>query len=292
MKKRIGLIVGLILFLFTCSNTKVQAEEEASKVSVTGQTTFGSFSSSSDKSSLTTETININYTPSVETSLNLSVANSKIRNKPPDGYTDQITTWLAFSQAFKLKDGGSLGGKWSLLHIRTNDSMSDKILIPAAVVFYKTDDFRGYADAGYAYTPRKDGVSINQLTFTGGVSLFNDRLWSSTRLFLIGISRNVQNRDRTFAVEQKFTYYAIPKRLALTFYGLIGERFYAYEPDTGSTYGPFDIQTGSVGLTASYDISKSLSVFGDVTKENYLKEVPRRLRHNATYSTLGVTYKF
>jgi hypothetical protein len=72
---------------------------------------------------------------------------------------------------------------------------------------------------------------------------------------------------------------------------MAGERVYGYDPDLGLAYSLPDIQKLSAGLTANWQLTPTLSLFGDVSYGTYEKRTINN-SYSATYGTVGLTYKF
>lgn len=266
------------------------ADKKESPISVLSHVTYGDYSGSAQRERIISETLNISYIPSPNYGLSFNVYNSKLDRKSPLEDIDTTIPSLSYFMFFKLNTDDCLGGRISVLNVQSDDKNSDGTTIPYLSFIYKTPDAAKYIDMGYTHMDYDDAAA-RQVTLTGGIALFNQWVWSQTRLYYIDLSKKVQDKSSTFAVEERLTYYAIPKKLTLTLYGLLGQRIYAYDPDLGIAYGLPDIQKGSVGLTIAYNFTKALSIYGDVTYEKY-KNKTINDNYNVIYETLGLKYSF
>ncbi len=266
------------------------AAESEGPFSVTGQFTYGSYSGSVERKSITSETLNAAYNPAPDFGANINLYHSDLDRKSPldnEATTNFGATVFKFLQ---LGNRGSIGGRFSGTYVTSDDKNSDDTFIPYFSIMYKTPDSSKYVDIGYANSSYRD-TTVNQYTLTGGIALFNWWTWSQTRIYFIDLSKDLQGKGSTFAVEERFTYYAIPKKLTLTGYVLLGQRIFAYDPDLGLVYNLGDVQKGSGGVTASYNFTKQINAYADVTYEAYKNETIND-RYDAIYWTVGVRYKF
>lgn len=268
----------------------VIAEPREEPIAVSAQGTYGSYANSVQRARITSEILRISYVPDDDYGAGVKLNTYVLKRK---AQLDDITgTNLGVTMFWtpKTEEGDFIGGVISVLSMKSSDSTSDKALIPYAAIIYKSPDLRHYFDAGYAQTSYV-GSSANQVTLTSGSSLFQDWAWSQTRLYYITVTKQAQNSERVYALEERFTWYALPRELSFSLYGMLGQRIYAYDPDLQTAYSMPDVQTGSAGLTVVYNLSSSITVYGDVTREWYNdKDIADRYR--ATYGTLGMTFQF
>ncbi|MBI4826677.1 MAG: hypothetical protein HY807_09725 [Nitrospirae bacterium] len=284
LKKFIIVLLSMFIAL------PVFAEEKGEAISVFGHITYGSYSGSAERDDIISETLNLSYIPAPEYGASLKINNSNLNRKSPLGDINGTNVGLTYFLMPKRADGSAIGGKVSILHISSDDINSDNTFIPYVSAIYNSADLRKHLDLGYARTEYTD-TRADQFTITGGVSLFNDWIWSQTRLFYIDLSEKVQDKENAFAVEERLTYYAIPKQLSISLYGMLGQRIFAYDPDLNTAYNLSDVQNGSAGVSVNYNLSKAVSVYGDVTyeayKNNYIAD-----RYNITYGTAGGRINF
>lgn len=283
-------VLAIVISVVVSMTVPALAAESEGPFTVTGQFTYGSYSGSVERKSITSETLNVAYNPAPDLGLSLNLNHSDLLRKAP---LDNIATTNVGATAFKffrIENAGSLGGRISATYVSSDDRNSDNTLIPYVSLMYKTADSGKYVDIGYANSSYND-TTVNQYTLTGGIELFDWWTWSQTRLYFIDLSRDVQGKGSTFAVEERFTYYAIPKKLSFTLYGLIGQRIFAYDPDLGIVYNLSDVQKGSAGLTALYNFTKDLTAYADVTYEAYKNETINNNFHGV-YWTAGMKYRF
>lgn len=281
----------LILFLLLLSVAfPVYAEEKQSGLSVSGNVTYGSYSNSIQRDTITLETLNLSYIPSAEYGAGLTLANSVLERKATLDNINGTNVGGTYFWTPKLSGGGYLGGKISLLHVNSDDANSDNTNIPFIALIYKSANLKQYLELGYAHTAYDDSTA-RQYTFTGGFSLFNDWVWSQTRLCYIDLSKKVFNKSNTFSVEERLTYFVIPKKLYLSLYGMLGEKIYAYDPDLNASYNLPDVLNGSAGFSANYNFTKTFAAFADITYESYKNELISD-SYGVTYSTVGIRFNF
>lgn len=285
---KIGWRLALAVVLVVASHT-VFAADAAAPFSVLGQVTYGSYGGSVERKSITSETGSFSYNPSSDFGATINANHNDLIRK--EGL-DNIGTTSGGATLFKFFDAGPglLGGRATAVYVSSDDRNSDHTLIPYVSLMFKTRDQKVYFDVGYANSGYRD-ATVNQYTATAGFSLFKDWLYSQTRVYYIDLSRNVEGRGNAFSVEERLSYYAVPKKLTLSLYGLLGRRIFAYDPDLGIVYNLPDYQHGSVGFTASYNITPTLVAFGDVTYEAYRNNDISNSYH-ATYGTVGLKYGF
>jgi len=190
----------------------------------------------------------------------------------------------------KSEDAGSVGMALALTYLTGNDENTRRTVVPYVAFMYRTEDAKAYYDVGFAQSDYLD-ASSRQFTVTGGRSLFSGYVWSQTRLYYIDLSNEVQEKDYTMAVEERLTWFLVPEKFFLTLYGLLGNRIYSYDPDTGLVYSLPDIESGTVGLTLAYDIAPGFRLFADVTHKSYAKPSIND-RYTATYGTVGLRYSY
>lgn len=266
------------------------AAEIEGPFSVTGQFTYGNYSGSTERKSITSETLNAAYNPAPDFGANINLYHSDLVRRSPLENEATTNVGATVFKYFQAGNSGSIGGRLSGTYVTSDDKNSDNTFIPYLSIMYKTPDSSKYVDIGYANSSYRD-TTVNQYTVTGGIELFNWWTWSQTRLYFINLSKNIEGKGNTFAVEERFTYFAIPKKLTLSAYVLLGQRIFAYDPDLGIVYNLGDIQKGSGGLTASYNITKNLTAFGDITYEAY-KNGTISNNYYGTYWTVGMKYRF
>ncbi|MBU0600220.1 hypothetical protein KKB84_00245 [bacterium] len=273
MSKRV-IIVFLGMLMLLASSSVFAFEKEETFLPLGGHITYGSYSNSNQRESIISETMNCSYLinsssiPVFNSNLDFKLCQSNLTRKFPLSKIKGISSSLTYSCLEQLKTTDYLGARISATYIKSDDKNSNNTLIPYGSLIYKSSDFSKYLDFGYSRTAYKD-TTIDQITLTGGTALFNWRTWLQTRLYYISLNKKVQEKDRVLAIEERFTYYAIPQRLSLAFYGMLGKRIYAYDPDLEAAYNLSDIQKGSGGLSATYNLTKALSMFGDITYEAY-----------------------
>ncbi len=275
------------------------AEEAPIAFSVSGQATYGQYSASTQRDAITSETINLSWAPSYEAGIGLNLHYADLDRKAPLANIKSTSSSLSLFWVPRLASSHYLGGSATLTYLDVvnnedltddRDKNADHALVPFLSLIYKTPDVSRSLDIGFAYADYKD-TDVRQYTVTAGTFLFNYWVWSQTRLYYIDLSNPVQGEGQTAAFEERLTYFAIPQKLSLTLYALLGERIYAYDPDLGIAYTLPDIQKGSGGLSASYNITPRLSLVGDVTYEAYKNAVIDD-EFAVLYETVGLRYTF
>jgi len=284
------LIMGLLATLLLPEHTKAAAEVYAA-VGVT----YGGYSGSVERDYLLTERLNLSFYPEqsagLTSGLTLHLENVDLVKNAGFADLDQYQVGVSGYQAFQLEKGaGYLGGRLDLQYLDSDDQFSDSTLIPYGAVTFKSADGRYYLDAGYAFS-NYDRPDIDQYTVTVGLSLAGGRAWSQTRLYYINPDTAIQGEDETLAVEERLSYYAVPQKLTLGLYFLLGKRIFAYDPDILTVYNLTDVQKGSVGLSSTYQFSENLSLLGDVTYEAYQNN-DLQDKYSVIYGTINLTYRF
>ena len=283
MKTAIPQFCILFSFAHLCS------AEQVAPLSVIAQTTYGSYSGSDERKSLLSESVTAGYaTEGFGAAVN--VRNWKISRTETFGNLNGIDTNLSLYVREKNAADGYVGTNLALTYLTGNDSNTDKKILPYGAISCLTQDGGQYFDVAFAYMGYDD-TSVQQYTATYGVALFDRYVWSQTRLIHNRLSTEVQGRKSTTAVEERLTWYALPSVFSLTLSGMAGERVYGYDPDLGIAYSLPDIQKLSAGLTAAWQITPSLSLFGDVSHGTYEKRTINN-SYGATYGTVGLTLKF
>lgn len=276
------------LYILFCTAHLCSAEQVA-PISVTAQTTYGSYSGSDERKSLLSESVTAGY-ETEEFSAAVNVRNWKLSRSGTLGSLNGIDTNLSLAVREKIAPGGYVGTNLALTYLTGNDSNSDQKVVPYGAISYLTPDGGQYFDAGFAYMGYDD-TSVNQYTAAYGVALFDRYVWWQTRLTHNRLTTEVQGKKSTTAVEERLTWYAVPSVFSLTLYGMAGERVYGYDPDLGIAYSLPDIQKMSAGLTAAWQMTPSLSLVGDVTHGTFEKKTINN-SYSATYGTVGLTFKF
>lgn len=288
MKKKLVSYLAVVATLFMVSPVFAEAQKEVLSVDV--HATYGKYSDSVQRDKIESGTVNLQFAPNIDDSIALAWHTSKLTRKAPLDNIDG-TTWAAtLTKFFALDNNGYLGGTAKVLYNKSDDTNSDHRTIPYVALAYKTPDRSKYVDIGYAYTEFVS-PTINQYTATGGIALFDGWVWSQTRLYYIHLSKEVQGKTNTFAVEERLSYFAIPQTLTLSLYGMLGERIYVFDPDLTTAYTLPDIQTGSAGATVTWNLSKELSIYADGTYEAY-NNADINNKYSVLYGTVGVKFSF
>jgi hypothetical protein len=274
--------------ILLCTAHLCSAEQET-PISVTAQTTYGSYNGSDERKSLLSESVTAGYATEAF-GATVNVRNWKLFRTGALDTLNGIDTNLSLYVREKTATNGYVGTNLALTYLTGNDSNTDQKLVPYGATSYLTPDGGQYFDAGFAYMGYDD-TAVQQYTATYGVALFDRAVWSQTRLTHNRLSTEVQGKKSTTAVEERLTWYAAPSLFSLTLSGMAGERVYGYDPDLGLAYSLPDIQKLSAGLTANWQLTPSLSLFGDVSHGTYEKRTINN-SYSATYGTVGLTYKF
>jgi hypothetical protein len=265
------------------------AAEKPAPLSLTAQTTYGFYGGSEERKSLLAEAVSLSYEgESVGVSVN--GRNWKLTRTGTLTNLSGFDTNASLYLREKTAADGTFGVIGAATYLTSDDSTTNQKIVPFGAVTWKSANGGHYLDIGYASMDYRD-VAARQYSATYGVSLFDQYVWSQTRLYYNNLSQSVQGKDSAVSVEERLTWYAIPSTLSLTLYALAGQRIYGYDPDLRIVYTLPDIQKVSGGLTANVDISPTFSLFGDVTYETYEKKSISN-SYSATYSTLGLTFKF
>lgn len=289
MKKQcMGTIMAMgLITSFALPSTGVAA----GKVNVSGGVTYGSYSGSQVRDNLLKETLNLSYTSEDYTGGGtIHFENVTLENNRGYDDIDQYQYGISGYKSVLVDGVGYIGGRVDLQYLDSDDQLTDNTAVPYFALTFKSLDGKYYFDAGYSYS-NYDNPDIDQYTGTVGISLLDGMVWSQTRLYYIDTSEKTQGENSTFAVEERLSYYAIPKILTVSIYGLVGKRLYAYDPDIFSVYNLADVQQGSLGGTVSYQLNTAWSVLGDVTYESYEND-DLDDDYSITYFTVALNYGF
>ena len=272
-----------------CFTAHLCAAEETSPFFAAAQTTYGSYNGSAERKSLLTEAGTLGYATDTF-GATVIVRNWKLYRISMLGDLSGIDTNVSLYAWRKVGTAGSVGATAAVNYLTGNDSNTDQKVVPYGAITYKTPDGGQYFDVGYAYMGYSD-TTVNQVTSTWGVALFDRYVWAQTRLYYHNLSTEVQGKGQTTAVEERLTWYVVPSTLSLTLSGMVGQRIYGYDPDLKITYTLSDIQKGSVGLTGTWQMTPALTLFGDVTYATYEKRSINN-SYNAVFGTVGLSFNF
>lgn len=279
----------ILTTLLLSSAVQLNAAEPPRPISIEAYGTYGSYAGSVERNNLTSETVAIDYT--METfGASAAIRNWDLSRITSLGDLDGTDTNVLLYTRKKVGNEGYWGVTAAATYLSNNDNNTDQTFAPYGAVAYKTADGGNYFDVGYASIGFEDTTN-NQFTATWGVALFNRYVWAQTRLYYGNLSNTVQDVSQTIALEERLTWYVVPHTFSLTFYGLVGQRIYGYDPDTRIVYSLSDVQQGSAGLTANWELTPSLGLFADVAYEAYEKQTIND-NYSATYGTVGLKYKF
>ncbi len=280
----------LVLLLTLVGVPNLFAEEAASQVSLSTGATYGLYSGSQQRDKIIFESIALSYTPTFSDGFNLALNHSVLTRKTPLSNINGRNTNLSYYHFFTNSSGNYIGGKAALNHVRSDDVNSNGAIIPHLSVSYKPASLLSAFEMGLARTPYVDATA-QQVSVMGATSLFDQWVWSQTRVYYINLSNTIQSKNHTLAVDEHLTYYVIPKALTLSLYALFGERIYAYDVDLGTAYNLPDIQKGSLGLSLNYALDEDISLFADMTQEKY-DNVSITNPYRVRYYTAGISARF
>lgn len=151
---------------------------------------------------------------------------------------------------------------------------------------YLSPSQKYYLDASVHYFPTGAANKL-ELWATTGMALFNYYLWAQVAGHVSLYSREVQGLKRGWSLHPEITYYAIPRKLTLTAYGIFGEQVFAYNPGTLVLYTSNIVLTTSAGLTIYYRIDDHITPYADVQYEAY-ENREFQTQFSATYFTVGM----
>ncbi len=266
------------------------AEEAVSPLSLSTSATYGDYSGSVQREKIISESLALSYTPTLSGGFNLSLKHSSLTRKLSLPTIEGIDTNLSYYHFFTDSSGNYIGAKTAVHHISSDDTNSNGATIPHLSLSYKPANLLSAFEIGYTHTPYSD-TTAKQITLMGATSLFNQWVWSQTRVYYTNLSAPVQSKNHTIAVEERLSYYAIPRELTLSLYALFGERIYTYDVDLGAAYNLPDIQKGTLGLSLNYRLAGEISIFADFTQEKYDNVfIPNQYR--VGYWTAGVSTQF
>jgi hypothetical protein len=277
------------LCIFGLSSQVSAAEELSAPLSVAVQTTYGFYSGSDERKSLLAEAVSAVYATE-EFGASVAARNWKLTRVSTLGNLSGLDTNVSLYGREKLGTAGYVGGTVALNYLTSDDSNTNRKFVPYGAISCLTPDGGQYVDFGFAHSEYAD-TNVNQYSATFGISFFDRYLWSQARLYYNNLSSTVQGKGHTFAMEEQLTWFALPGKVSLTLSGRIGQSIYGYNQDSGIAYTMPDIQKESGGLTATWNITPSLRMLGDVVYERYEKSSISN-SYGATYSTLGLAYKF
>jgi hypothetical protein len=279
----------IFTFCLLCFTARLCAADETSTFSAAAQTTYGSYNGSSERKSLLTEAVTLGYATD-NFGATATVRNWKLCRISLLGDLSGIDTNVSLYGWRKIGTAGSVGATAAVNYLTGNDSNTNRKVVPYGAITYKTHDGGQYVDVGYAQMGYSD-TTVNQLSATWGISLLDRYVWAQTRLYYGNLSTQLQGKGQTTAVEERLSWYVVPSTLTLTLSGMVGQRVYGYDPDLKMTYTLSDIQKGSVGLTATWQITPALVLFGDVTSATYEKRSINN-SYSAVFGTVGLNFNF
>ena len=287
------------LFIVLLTGTTAFAQIMPQTVSVTNQATHGPYSNSTQRKSITSGAISLIWLPNLEMAMGLKVHTSHLNRKPPLPDIQSQSSTLSLTWVPQSPTGHYNGVRTAVTYLDvvneselTNpaDKNAEETFVSYLSLIYKPPDLSRSFDIGFTQGKYHD-TEMRQSTVTIGSYMLNYWVWSQMRLYHVDLSNPVQGEDHSNAFEEKLTYYAIPQKLSLTFFVLFGERIYTYDPDLQIAYTLPDIQRGSTGLSAIYNITPRLNFFGDLTYETYQNRVIQN-DFTVLYETVGLTYIF
>jgi hypothetical protein len=257
------------------------AENRAATVSVSAQATYAPYTSSILRKDLFAQTLAVAYSPREDHGYAASIRSASLALNNTWGTIDELSAGVSGHKVFRYGSAGYFGGAAALTFVSSDDANSDNMAVPYATVMFQTPLAGWYFDAGYSQAAYQD-TTARQTTATFGAALFDYWVWSRTRIYSIALSEAVQGEDSVISAEEKITWYAVPGRLALSLYLLVGQRIHAYDPDLGIVYTLPDLQTFGAGASAWYDVTQRLRLYADLTYEAY--DVTLRLYEPSTAS--------
>ena len=281
----------LVLFLVLMWVADLFAQESDYSFSVYTDLTYGRYVDSKQRSSIISESIALAYRPSLSGGLGLVFHRSNVSQKKRPNITG-LNTNLSYDHFFINGTGNYIRGKGVLHRISNDDpnSNSNGAIIPHLSLSYHPEDLLSVFEIGFARSPYLD-TTAQQISLMGALALFDDEIWSQTRVYVIDLSNPVQRKRQTLAFEERLYYYVIPDELTLSLYALFGERIYAYDIDLGTAYNVPDTQKGSFGLSLHYTLEDVMSIFTDFTQEQYFN-VDIGDAYLVRYITFGVSTQF
>jgi hypothetical protein len=239
----------------------------AQELSLSTSATYGRYSQSQQRDKIISESLHIAYTPSLNDGLGLSLNHSSLSRIALSDIAGN-TANLSYYHFFTNSRGNHIGGKATLHHISSDDPNSDGTTIPHLSISYKPASLLSAFEIGLTHTPYTDATA-QQVSAMVAMALFDQEVWSQTRVTYITLSIPIQKKNNTVAVEERLSYYVVPNEITLSFYALFGERIYAYDVDLGTAYNLPDIQKGSLGVSLNYNLEDEMRLFVDITQEQY-----------------------
>lgn len=279
----------ILTTLLLSSAVQLNAAEQPWPISIETHGTYGSYAASDERKNYSAEVVAIDYATEVF-GASAAVRNWNLSRITALGDLDGTDTNVLLYARKKVGNEGYWGVTAAATYLSNNDNNTDQTLVPYGAIAYKTPEGGNYFDVGYASMGFSD-TTASQFTATWGTALFNRYVWAQTRLYYNNLSDNVQGEGETLALEERVTWYVVPHTFSLTLSGLVGQRIYGYDPDLRIVYSLPDILRGSVGLTATWEITPSLNLFADASYETYEKQSIND-NYSATYGTVGLKYKF
>ncbi len=259
-------------------------------LSVSAGATYGLYDGSTQRDKIVSESVSIAYIPLPTAGLNLALHQSSLTGISPFPNITGNTVNLSYYEFMTTGSGNYIGGKGALHYITSDDANSDGTLIPHLSLVYKPASLLSAYEIGVARTVYQD-TPAEQVSVMAATSLFNQWVWSQTRVTYIDLRNGVADKVHTLAIEERLSYYAIPQKLTVSLYALLGERIYAYDFDLGTAYNLPDMQKGSIGLSLNYNLKNEMSVYTDLTQERYFK-LDIRDEYLVQHLTLGVSARF
>ena len=259
---------------------QLNAAESPGPISIETYGTYGSYSGSVERKNFSAESVFIDYATEAF-GANVGVKRWDLSRTSSLGDLNGTDTSVLLYARKKVGNEGYWGLTAGATYLSNNDIDTDKTLIPYVAIAYKTPDGGNYFDVGYSSMKFSD-TTTSQYSATWGTALFNRYVWAQTKVYYNNLSQNTQGENDSFALEERVTWYVVPDKFSLTLSGLIGQSVEGYV---------YDILKNSVGLTAIWGLTPSLSLFANATHETYEKQSIDD-NYSATYGTVGLKYRF
>jgi hypothetical protein len=231
MKKKIAFAFTTALVFGATACWAAGSDTSGSDLYLTPSITYGSYLDSIERDYILIERANLSLIPDLTQGLTFHYEHVYLKKNPGFETISQNQFGLSGYKALHVKAArGYLGGRVDVQYLDSEDQLTDDTAIPYVAATYKTEDGDLYLDVGYAYSGYGN-PDVNQYTATLGLSLIDGKIWSQSRFYAIDPNEKVQNQNRTFALEERLYYYAVPDKLTYSLYALVGERIYAYDPE-------------------------------------------------------------
>lgn len=168
-----------------------------------------------------------------------------------------------------------------------NEGAANHRIIPYGGIAYKTDDELSVMEAGFSRGSYSDVIKTKVYQWNLSLKTFRFAPWALGLITYYEKVSTTPKQEKYFAAAPNLTYTITPKN-DIGFSALIGNRKQAYDLTLNKVYDVRDREIGGGGITYTHHFSKNVSLFGDVSGEEFLL-ASNSLHYWGYYFTLGLT---